>query len=71
MSVTDLQTELDTINAAINTILTGGQEIQTRTGRVKLADLATLQAKKADLERQIAYQSGSIGGFVDVVYDNR
>lgn len=71
MSVATLETELAEVNAAISAVLSGGQEIQTRTGRVRLADLATLQAKKADLERQINYQSGSIGGFVDVVYDNR
>jgi hypothetical protein len=71
MSLTDLQTQLDAVNAAINVILTGGQEIQTRTGRVKLADLATLRKQKSDLENQIKYQSGGDGGFVDVIYESR
>ncbi len=39
---------------AISAIKKGGQEVQTRNGRVKAADLGLLMQEKADLERQIA-----------------
>lgn len=66
-----LAERLADVDAAISSILTGGAEIQTRTGRIKKADLAQLRAERANLERQIAYQNGGPGGFVDCIYERR
>ena len=47
------------IEAAISAILKGGQEVQTRNGRVKMADLRILQEERANLVRLIDQQKGS------------
>lgn len=53
------QERLAEIEAAISAILKGGQEVQTRNGRVKMADLKILQEERANLIRQIEQQKGS------------
>lgn len=53
-SIEELKQQLQETNEAISKIKLGGQEIQSRNGRVKLADLNILRQEKADLERQIA-----------------
>lgn len=53
-SIEELKQQLQETNEAISKIKLGGQEIQSRNGRVKLADLNALRQEKADLERQIA-----------------
>jgi len=65
MTLTERLAEVD---AAISAILNGGQEIQTRTGRIKMADLAALQKQRAALSQEIASESGN-SGLIDIVYD--
>lgn len=50
----ELQQQYKETCDAISAIKKGGQEVQTRNGRVKAADLGLLMQEKADLERQIA-----------------
>lgn len=48
---------------AIDNVLEAGQEFQTRTGRVKMANLQTLQQQLASLDSEIAeFQSN---GYTD------
>lgn len=60
----ELKQQLQETNEAISAIKQGGQEVQTRNGRYKMADLGILRAEKADLERQIAAaeSAGSVAG---------
>jgi hypothetical protein len=53
-SLDELKQQLQETNQAISKIKLGGQEVQSRNGRVKLADLNILRQEKAELERQIA-----------------
>lgn len=46
MDLTEKEEELEFLNQAIAKVLQGGQEIQTRNGRVKLPDLNTLYAQR-------------------------
>lgn len=63
-SLEELKQQLQETNEAISAIKQGGQEVQTRNGRYKMADLGILRAEKADLERQIsaAESAGSAAG---------
>lgn len=63
-----LEEQLAEVDSAISAVLSGGQEIQTRTGRVKMADLGALQKRRAAIQQEIALQAGS-NGLVDVVFD--
>lgn len=47
------------VQEAINNILEAGQEFQTRTGRVKQANLQTLQNQLAMLNNEIAMMEGT------------
>lgn len=47
------------IQEAIDNVLEAGQEFQTRTGRVKMANLQTLQNQLAAIENEIASLEGS------------
>lgn len=42
------------LQQAIDNVLEAGQEFQTRTGRVKMANLQTLQQQLASLDSEIA-----------------
>lgn len=53
-TLNDLQQQYQETLDAISAIKKGGQEVQTRNGRYKMADLGLLMQEKADLERQIA-----------------
>lgn len=53
-SLDELKQQLQETNEAISKIKLAGQEVQSRNGRVKLADLNILRQEKAELERQIA-----------------
>lgn len=48
---------------AIDNVLEAGQEFQTRTGRVKMANLQTLQQQLANLDREISDLQGN--GYTD------
>jgi len=63
-----LTEQLEEVESAISDVLTGGQEIQTRTGRVKMADLAALRKQRAAIQQELAAQAGDCG-LIDVVYD--
>lgn len=63
-----LEEQLAEVDSAISAVLSGGQEIQTRTGRVKMADLGALQKRRAAIQQEIAFQAGS-NGLIDVVFD--
>ena len=71
MAASTLQERLDEVNAAISSIMNGGAEIQTRTGRIKKADLDQLRSERSDLQRQLAYQNGSPGCTIDLIYERR
>lgn len=53
-TINELQQQYKETCDAISAIKKGGQEVQTRNGRVKAADLGLLLEEKANLERQIA-----------------
>ena len=59
----DLKNRREKIQEAIDNVLEGGQEIQTRTGRVKLANLKTLQEQLASVEAEISDRENS--GYTD------
>lgn len=69
-SIEELKQQLQETNEAISKIKLGGQEIQSRNGRVKLADLNILRQEKADLERQIAeaQSMNRMGSFASPVF---
>lgn len=62
------QERLAELDSAISAVLNGGQEVQTRTGRVKMADLGTLQKQRADVLREIEATSGTSSSTAEVVY---
>lgn len=47
------------LQEAIDNVLEAGQEFQTRTGRVKQANLETLQRQLAQVNNQIAEMQGN------------
>lgn len=53
-TLNDLQQQYQETLDAISAIKKGGQEVQTRNGRYKMADLGLLMQEKASLEQQIA-----------------
>ena len=63
-SLEELKQQRKETHEEISAIKHGGQEVQTRNGRYKMADLGILRAEKADLERQIsaAESAGSAAG---------
>ena len=50
----DLKQRREKLQEAIDNVLEAGQEFQTRTGRVKMARLETLQAQLASIEAEIS-----------------
>lgn len=52
--LTKLKERRAKIEEAINNVLEAGQEFQTRNGRVKQANLQTLQQQLATIESEIA-----------------
>lgn len=71
-SIEELKQQLQETNEAISKIKRSGQEIQSRNGRVKLADLNILRQEKAELERQLAEAQSAANrygsGFASPVY---
>lgn len=63
-SIEELKQQLKETNEAISKIKLGGQEVQSRNGRVKLADLNILRQEKADLERQLAEAQSEANRYV-------
>lgn len=61
MSLADKEEELEFLNKAIAKVLQGGQEIQTRNGRVKLPDLNTLYAQRNVVIGEINNLQGNAG----------
>ena len=53
-TLNDLHQQYQETLDAISAIKKGGQEVQTRNGRYKMADLGLLMQEKASLEQQIA-----------------
>ena len=62
------QERLAELDSAISAVLNGGQEVQTRTGRVKMADLGGLQKQRAEVLREIEATSGTSSSTAEVVY---
>lgn len=54
MSAEILEKRLAEVEAAISNVMTGGQVIQTRNGKVQLASLSELRLERAALEQQLA-----------------
>ena len=50
----DLKGRRKKIQEAIDNVLEGGQEIQTRTGRVKMVNFQSLQQQLASVEAEIS-----------------
>ena len=61
MTLADLQAERTKVQEAINNILEAGQEYQTRSGRVKFANLDKLYDRLAYLDNAIAAAEGNSG----------
>lgn len=67
MSNTNNQAEmLEQINAAITAVLSGGQSYKIGSRQLTRADLATLQAMRAELEAQIT--AGQASPLLDRTY---
>lgn len=62
----DLKDRRKKIQEAIDNVLEGGQEIQTRTGRVKMANFQSLQQQLASVEAEISDRENS--GYTDTEY---
>ncbi len=58
MTLEELKAERANVQAAINNILEAGQEFQTRTSRVKFANLDKLYARLSQLDNAIAVAEG-------------
>ena len=58
MTIEELKAERDDVKTAIKNILEAGQEFQTRTGRVKFANLDKLYARLQQLEDAILAAEG-------------
>lgn len=65
MTLDDLKAERAKVQEAINNILEAGQEYQTRSGRVKFANLDKLYERLGYLDNAIA---SAEGGSCNVVY---
>lgn len=61
MTLEDLKAERSKVQEAINNILEAGQEYQTRSGRVKFANLDKLYDRLAYLDSAIAAAEGNGG----------
>ena len=61
MTLDDLVAERTKVQEAINNILEAGQEYQTRSGRVKFANLDKLYDRLAYLDNAIASAEGNGG----------
>ena len=61
MTLADLMAEREKVQKAINNILEAGQEYQTRSGRVKFANLDKLYDRLAYLDNAIAAAEGNGG----------
>ena len=59
----DLKDRRKKIQETIDNVLEGGQEIQTRTGRVKMANFQSLQQQLASVEAEISDRENS--GYTD------
>ncbi len=59
MNLEDLIAEREKVKEAITNILEAGQEYQTRSGRVKFANLDKLYARLSHLETAIAAAQGN------------
>lgn len=59
----DLLARRQKVQDAIDNVLEAGQEFQTRTGRVKMANLQTLQQQLANLDNEISELQGD--GYTD------
>lgn len=59
MTLESLIAEREKVQEAINNILEAGQEYQTRSGRVKFANLDKLYERLAYLDNAIAAAGGS------------
>ncbi len=66
-----LQQKLNEVDDAISAIMTGGQEVRSRTGSVTMADLSVLRKERAQLQQEIERQSSGGGGLVACVFDGR
>lgn len=64
MTLESLIAEREKVQEAINNILEAGQEYQTRSGRVKFANLDKLYERLAYLDNAIATAEGNNGSNV-------
>ena len=66
MNREELQKEKEALETARMNILEGGQEFQTRDGRVKMASLETIMQRLAEVNSALS-QSDSANGMTDTV----
>lgn len=63
----ELQEELTLLRTTYKNILEGGQEFQTRAGRVKQANLSDVKAQINAVQAEIAELSSTSGGNTDTI----
>lgn len=67
MTLEELKERRDKLKETYYNILSAGQEFQTRTGRVKQADLAQVRQDLQAIEAQIASMEGQKDGMTDKI----
>lgn len=67
MTREELIQEKEALESARMNILEGGQEFQTRDGRVKMASLETIMSRLAEVNAQISQIDVVNGGMTDTV----
>lgn len=63
-----LTQQIEKIDSAIANVLEAGQEFETRDGRVKMANLTTLQEMRNGYATELAELQGEDSGFTDTVH---
>lgn len=67
MNREDLLKEKEALENARMNILEGGQEFQTRDGRVKMASLETIMSRLAEVQSALNQMDAVDGGMTDTV----
>lgn len=67
MNREDLLKEKEALENARMNILEGGQEFQTRDGRVKMASLETITSRLAEVQSALNQMDAVDGGMTDTV----
>lgn len=69
--MSELEKQLNEVNAAITTILSGGQSYKIGTRSLTRADLSTLYARQKELQESISNGNGMLGRTAAAVFDRR